>query len=241
MGFGILLIGYFIAFSSMLTTSYFFGDAIGGVVILFALLKLSGYSSKYRPAVISAIVFTSLAIAGGISVFWGIADGLVPMIIKAAKTLSVLALHIYLFRAIARMASDADDIRLASKAKKGVAVISLYYLFASIYAVSSYYFRDETFDRYMTLIFYTYGIICVIMGSLIIHSAFARLFVVGEVRESPKESRIPLIRNVRNRFYESKVKADEENYRLMKEARDEALSSHSQKKYNKKKSRKKKK
>lgn len=235
MGFGILLIGYFIAFTSMLTTSYYFGDVIGGLIMLYALSKLSRYSSRFKSAAASAVVFTALSLAGGISFLLGSSDGVVPTFLRVVKTVSVLALHIYIFSAISHMAADADDMKLSLKARRNVIVISAYYAFATVNIIVSNFMNDELMNWYMTVILCIYGIICVVLGSLVIHSAFARLFVVGEEREEPKETKLPFIGTLRRKFYESKLKADEENYIMMKEAREGATHTQSNKKKKSKK------
>ena len=61
MGFGILLFGYFTAFAFELINTYFFADIIGGLVMLYALGKLSEYNGKFKAAAYGDMVFCAVA------------------------------------------------------------------------------------------------------------------------------------------------------------------------------------
>ena len=66
MGFGLLILGYFLTFAFTISQAYFFADVIGALVMLYAFTKLSEYNRYFRGAAAAGMVFTLLALTSGV-------------------------------------------------------------------------------------------------------------------------------------------------------------------------------
>ena len=223
MGFGILLIGYFLAFITSLAGSYFFVDIIGGAMMAYALKKLSAYSDKFAKTVPSAVIFTIISLTAAILSMLKIGTTALA-VLNPARAATSLMLHVYMFNAISDMASGADDMRLAGKAKRDLAIVTVYYfLFIGISLLRPV--LDKTMNQYFTVFMYFYGVVTLVLNLLLIHSAYARLYIEGtEERYAEtaqfKKSRFEFINKIHEKYAASQKKAYEENYQLMKQSRE---------------------
>ena len=88
MGFGLLILGYFLTFAFTISQAYFFADVIGALVLLYAFTKLSEYNLHFRSAAVAGIVFTLLALAGGlmISMHMLTSEGIPDILLDIAKS-----------------------------------------------------------------------------------------------------------------------------------------------------------
>lgn len=223
MGFGILLIGYFLAFITSLAGSYFFVDIIGAAMMVYALKKLSAYSDKFARTVPSAVIFTFISLFAAILSTLKVGD-IVLAVLNPARAATSLMLHIFMFSAITDMAAGADDPRLAGKAKRNVTIITVYYALYIVITVLKPVF-DLTLQQYCTVFMYFYGVIAIVLNLLLIHSAYARLYIEGTQERYAetaqfKKSRFEFINKIHERYAASQKKAYEENYQLMKQTRD---------------------
>lgn len=223
MGFGILLIGYFLAFATALAKYYFFADIVGGVMIGYALTKLSRYSEKFKKCLPWAMLFFALCCIAATLTLFNTPDS----ILTAVSTIrfgSILVLHVYMFKALEDMARGADDMKLAHKAKRNLVVISVYYSLYIIYMILSFFIEYETIGM-MLVFLYFYGLVAIIMNLILIHSAYCRLYIEGTSEQfSPypvfKRSKIGWIRKIQDKYYNSQKKAFDENYSLMRKSKE---------------------
>lgn len=224
MGFGLLLIGYFLAFITSLRGSYLlFADVIGSAIIVYSLSKLSAYSDKFKRSVPSSIIFTLISFVGAVASILK-AGEIVLQIISTARAAASLMLLVYVLSAIEDMAKGAEDLRLAGKARRNLSVVCVYYFMFVMVSMLEPLF-DERLTGYFTVIIYLFGIIVHVMNMLHIHSAYARLYIEGtEERYAEtaqfKKSRFKFINTIHEKYAASQKKANEENYELMKQTRD---------------------
>lgn len=240
MGFGLLLIGYFLSFAIALSGSSYFIDIAGGFLMTYALLKLSEYSLKFKSSVPYSLAFTVVTFVTSVMSFFelGYTVWLVANTLRAAL---ILMFHIYTFSALEDMARGADDEKLAYKAKRNLIVVIVYFVVFAIVTLLEPFFNVE-FKAYSEAMLYIYRVVWLIMNLLLLHSAYARLYIEGTEEafaQLPKlkESRFEFVNKIRRRYYESQKKALEENYKLMKEAKDYASANRD--KYEAKKKKKK--
>ena len=120
MGFGLLFVGYALAFAftisgtsagtSGVTQSavpYFFSDVVGGLIMTYALSKLSAYDKKFRYPFAIALVFSALSAFSAVGRF--VLHSIPDTVLKVAEALvaaSIIALHITLFFAIISIAQN---------------------------------------------------------------------------------------------------------------------------------------
>lgn len=218
MGFGILLIGYFIAFGMSLSSAYFFADVIGLAVMSYGAWRLSVVDKAFfRGSVMSAIgAAVSLAAAiGGIS---GV-SGFVPVFLSALRIAVILLIHVTVLVPLRDMAGRAEDGRLAGRADRNLKIMVVYYALFAIKTVISPVLDNVLFG-YFSLMIYLFGIVTVVMNLLLLHSAYARLYIEGgePKGEAEKKSRIPILNRIRSGFNASQKKAFDENYKMMRES-----------------------
>ena len=70
MGFGILLIGYFVTFAFSVSSYYFFADIIGILIMLYAFSKLSRYNRYFVDAMVPALGFLVLCAVNAASMMF---------------------------------------------------------------------------------------------------------------------------------------------------------------------------
>ncbi len=232
MGFGILLIGYFLAFATSLAGVYFYADIIGGILMVYALNKLSSYSSKFKAAAYTAVAFTAISMVAAVLTTLKI-GGTAILVVNTIRAASILIFHIYTFNALEVMAKGADDPKLASKAKRDLVFVSGYYILYIVITLTAG-IMDDTLKAYFSVMMYMYGILCVILNLILLHSAYCRLYIEGTQQRYAefaeyKPSKIKFIDNIRRKYYDSQKKAYEENYKLISETRDAAREAYKNK------------
>ncbi len=236
MGFGILLVGYFLSFAIALAGNSYFLDIIGGFIMTYAFSKLSSYNDKFRRCVTVSVAFTASLI---VMAFLGLinVEGIVMTVASFVRTILVLLVHLVMFTALEDMAKGADDVKLARKAKRNISIIVTYFIAFCIVTLTSR-FMDEQMQRYFDVMLYFYRLFWLIMNLLLIHSAYAKLYIEGTESEYAytaefKETNIKWLDNIRKKYYDSQKKAFEENEKLMRESREEALKNYVKKQKNK--------
>lgn len=223
MGFGLLLIGYFLAFVPSLSNVYFFADVIGAPMMVYALIKLSAYSDKFKQTLPSSFIYTGITFIAAITSIFK-PGTLVSSIIDTVLAASVLMLHIYVFSAIADMAKGAEDDKLAGRAKRDLVIVCVYY-FLYIATLLFAPAMDGILKGYFNTIFYFYRMLWIILNLILIHSAYCRLYIEGtEERYAEtaqyKETRFKLINKLQQGYIEAQKKANAENYKMMKDTKD---------------------
>lgn len=133
MGFGILLIGYALAFAFALSPYYFFADIFGGLVMAYAFFKLSAFQRKFRYAGITSIIYAVFSCINMLERL-SIVD-FPPIIGKLTEALvagCVITVHIFMFISISALAEEVGLPKLNMKARRNLIVLILYYLFYSL-------------------------------------------------------------------------------------------------------------
>ena len=244
MGFGLLLIGYFLSFAMSLSGKSHYLDIVGGFLMTYALLKLADHSSKFKMSVpySMAFVFASVGTAA-VSLFWG--DPLALTVVSAIRGATILLFHIYVLLALEDMANGADDYKLARRSRRNRNIVVGYFVAYVLVEFGKIIF-DEVMLAYSAAFIYLYSVLWLIMNLILFHSAYARLYIEGtqeKYAELPiyKESKFKFVNKIRRRAYESQKKAYEEDMKMMREAREYAAANREKYEAKKKKKHKKKK
>lgn len=233
MGFGILLIGYFLSFATALAKVYFFADIIGGLIMTYALYKLSSYGNEFKNSVYSSMAFTVMSLFCAVTALIGNSGSLFFTAISTVRTGTILLLHIYMLSALMKMAQGAEDEKLVKKARWNMGIVTVYYVFYILFSLLSEFiaaFGNSSLNYFLNLLMYFYGAACIILNLLVLHSAYARLYIQGTedpnaVMPEFKESRNKLINSIRLKFYNSQKKAFEENSELVRKTRQSEKAS----------------
>lgn len=212
MGFGILLFGYFTAFAFELINTYFFADIIGGLVMLYALGKLSEFNGKFKAAAYGDMIFCAVAAIRAVMMTFGIMpeNGLPFRLLTVFYTVIVIIFHFLLNTAIVGVAKAAEDEKILGKARFNRVFVTVSYGFM-IVSTSVSGTLDQEKLRYISGSVLLLVAVSVVLMSYLLYSSFVSFMVVGGEPEEPRESKIPLVNKLRRRSYEKKKKIHEEN------------------------------
>ena len=212
MGFGILLFGYFTAFAFELINTYFFADIIGGLVMLYALGKLSEYNGKFKAAAYGDMVFCAVAAFRAVMTTFRIIpeNGLTFRLLTVFYTVTVIIFHFLLNTAVVAMAVDAEDEKILGRARFNRVFVTVSYGFMIVSTVISDRLPQDRL-RYVSGSVLLIVAVSVLLMSVLLYSSFVTFMVVGGETQEPAESKIPLVNKLRRRSYEKKKKIHEEN------------------------------
>lgn len=225
MGFGILLIGYFLAFAMELSGNSYYLDIVGGAVMTYALLKLAEHSTAFKHAASYSVIFTAASVASAAaSLIFG--DSVTFTVFSAIRAATILLFHIYVLLALEDMAHTAEDMTLARRSRRNMSIVIAYFAFYVIFEFIRAFGTAEL-TAYLGAAMYFYRVLWLIMNLLLLHSAYARLYIEGTQEayaEAPvvKPSRFKIVNKLRQRAAESQKRAHEADMKLMREAKEYA-------------------
>lgn len=180
MGFGYLLIGYFIAFAFSLANVYFFFDIIGGAVMLVGLSKLSLYGKNFYRAMLLDIAYILLCLARTALTVLGVirGEGVLFYVFGIAIALVSLLLQFFILAAIYYIAEKVELDEEMKKARRNIKCILLYYLLyvAAVFLVPYLGMLGNFVSRAVTL----FGFVVLFFNLALIHSCYCRICLKGQ-------------------------------------------------------------
>jgi len=219
MGFGLLILGYFLAFAFNLSPAYFFADVIGALIMLCAFAKLSEYNLYFRQAIAACIAFTLAALANGILISFHLpaVEGSAGLVLNVLKAVSALCMHWFLFRGIRGIADGAGAACLAQKAIRNLVMVCTYYVMYFLALLAEPVLPEAA--AYASMLVYLYFLVCLVFNVILFHTCFGTLYPEeGDPMEN-RRSRIPFL----NKLYDSADRLEEEKNRYRRESMEMAL------------------
>ncbi len=242
MGFGLLILGYFLTFAFTISQAYFFADVIGALVMLYAFTKLSEYNRYFRGAAAAGMVFTLLALTSGVllSMHMLTSEGIIDILLDAAKSVSALVMHVFMLLGTRGIAEGADCGKLADRAMRNLVMVITYYVlyFGTLIAAP---FLPAVVS-YISFLVYIYFLVCLVLNLLLLHTCFGMLYPAeGDPMEN-RRSRVPLFNKMSDAFDKLEDKKNAFRKESMEMAMEEAekRAAEKAKKYGQKKKKKKK-
>jgi len=242
MGFGLLILGYFLTFAFTISQAYFFADVIGALVMLYAFTKLSEYNRYFRGAAAAGMLFTLLALTSGVllSMHMLTSEGMLDILLDAAKSLSALGMHVFMLLGTRGIAEGADCGKLADRAMRNLVMVITYYVlyFGTLIAAP---FLPAVVS-YISFLVYIYFLVCLVLNLLLLHTCFGMLYPAeGDPMEN-RRYRVPLFNKVSDAFDRLEDKKNAFRKESMELAMEEAekRAAEKAKKYGQKKKKKKK-
>lgn len=222
MGFGLLLIGYFITFAFSLSQVYFFADIIGVLVMMYAFLKLSEYNLYYKRAIISGIVFLAVCALNASAMLSGWYDtaSTLGIVIGEIKLASECFMHVYIFLGARGISLGAGDDRLVRKTERQLGMSLVYYLAAAAILICDRLLGDAR--GYVNVVLTAYKIIWLILNLAAIYTCFGKLYPADEDQTVPKRSRFAFINKMNEKFDSFEKKSNEFRRESMQMANEEA-------------------
>ncbi len=198
MGFGYLLIGYFMAFAFSLANVYFFFDIIGGAVMLVGLSKLASHGTNFYRAMWADMSYLLLCLARAVLLMLKVieADGWIVTALGVGIAAASLVLQFFILAGIYFIARKVDLIKEEEHAKRNILYILLYYVGYIVSVLILPYLG--TIANLISLALTVFGIVVIILNLILIHSCYCRICLKGQEHGERTPSRFAIV----NRFNE---------------------------------------
>ena len=207
MGFGILFIGYFIAFLMSLHKYGFLCRIIGYYLIFLSLQKLSEYKTTLSRAVIPLLVMTLCGVydAGAMiseSVFATPFPEVFSYAVDVLEIVSSYVFHVLLLKGIICLGEDTEQPKVCSFARWNLVAVTSYCILNAILMVMQAFapFGDpfaQSFASVLARITLLAGILYPIVMLVLIHSCYAQICAPEDLDMEPKPSRFAFINKSR--------------------------------------------
>ena len=217
MGFGVMLIGYFITYVMALNTYGVFFRLIGYMVICRAALRLLEYDKKFvYPFYISVLLTALSALESANFVYRLVAltpNATVELLANTVgyiDAVAVLVFHTTLLLAIRSIARDTGVSKIAVSAVRNLIVILLYF---GLYAVS---FLPLPVNMAMPL--FLVNLLWILLDVALLYSCYYRICDENDNDMIRKPSRFTWVNNMRSKLDAKQEKAarEMEEYRAQK-------------------------
>ena len=206
MGFGLLLIGYALAFAFTISASslgaggtsvsavpYFFSDVVGGLLMTYAFSKLSAYEKRFRFALVSSAAFSILCVISAVNRFViQSSNYLFLRIIESLTAVSIIALHFTLFFAIISISRSVGLMKVSIKARRNLIVMILYFTIYSLTLLLRHNLENTYpgFVKYLYLFLTVFQFVWLFINLILIGSCLKWIGEEGEDLVNSNPSRL---------------------------------------------------
>lgn len=200
MGFGLLFIGYFIAFLMSMHAYGWATQIIGFYIILRALMKLSEYKHSVTRCLIPLTVMTLCQVFSAVHSF-GFFDAMTGNLFTALRHLQienfintvsltfVMIFHFLLLHSIKELAMDVEDTAISRLATRNNYIVGTYFLLDMIVIL----LPDSNFTKVLFLITVLASIIYPIFILHLLYRCYAGICAPEDKDMEPKPSRFAFI------------------------------------------------
>ncbi|MBQ8185558.1 MAG: hypothetical protein IJ037_01655 [Clostridia bacterium] len=234
MGFGILLIGYFVTFAFSISSYYFFADIFGLFIILYAFSKLSKFNRYFIDAMLPALVFLVLCGTGAAAMMFDLypMDGTADLVVDILKIAAACVMHVFVFLGTRGISLGASSDKLVKKTERNFVATMIYYTANLAIVLLSFFVDFET--QYVSTVVYLYWIVCIVLNLALFYHCFGILIPADEDEDAVKRSKFEFINKINDKFDELDIKSNEYRKQSMQMAMDEAMKRAEEKKKNEK-------
>ena len=234
MGFGILLIGYFVTFAFSISSYYFFADIFGILIMLYAFSKLSKFNRYFVGAMVPALVYLVLCAVNAAAMMFRIypMDGTADFVVDLLKTVTACVLHVLIFLGTRGISLGAYSKKLADKTQRSLVATMIYYAASLGIVLISLFAEFQT--QYVSTVVYLYWIVCIVLNIALFYHCFGILIPADEDEDAVKRSKFELINRINDKFDSFDIKSNEYRKQSMQMAMDEAMKRAEDKKKNQK-------
>lgn len=234
MGFGILLIGYFVTFAFSISSYYFFADIIGILIMLYGFSKLSRYNRYFVDAMVPALGLLVLCAVSAASMMFKLypMDGTADLVVDILKTTAACATHVFVFLGTRGISLGAESVKLVEKTQRNFVATMIYYAANLGIVLASFFVTFET--QYVSTVVYLYWIVCIVLNMALFYHCFGILIPADEDEDEVKRSKFEFINKINDKFDSLDIKSNEYRRQSMEMAMEEAKKRAEQKKKNEK-------
>lgn len=198
MGFGYLLIGYFVAFAFSLANVYFFFDIIGGAVMLIGLSKLAPHGTNFGRAMWLDIGYLLLCTVRVVLLMLGIVEpeSVMVTVFGVAIAVITLLLQFFILAGIYYIAGLAELEKEQNRARRNILwVLGYHFLYIAAYFLTPYL---GLIANFVSLAVTLFGFAVLFMNLFLIHSCYCLICLKGQEDGARPPSRFAWV----NRFNE---------------------------------------
>ncbi len=217
MGFGYLLIGYFMAFAFSLANVYFFFDILGGLILFVGLSKLAPHGKNfYRGMWVDLLYIVLCLVRVSLSLFRIVdAESWIHTALAVLVAVVTLLLQFFILAGIYYIAERAGAEKEQSSARRCILYILLYYfLYIALYVLAPVL---GTIANFISLGIMVFGFVVLFMHLALIYSCYCRICLEGQESGERPVSRYAFV----NRFHEKWDAIFDGAYLRKKEAKPE--------------------
>ena len=207
MGFGVLFIGYFIAFLMSLHTYGFVCRILGYYLIFLSLQKLSEYKKILLHAVAPLLVMTICGVydAGAMlseSIFASPFPQPLSFAVDVLEIVAGYIFHLFLLKGITKLGEDTELPRICSFARWNLVSVTAYgFLNAILLVIQLFALAGETvinsFASTLTRVTLLAGILYPVIMLFLIHSCYVQICAPEDIEMQPKPSRFAFVNKSR--------------------------------------------
>ena len=222
MGFGILFVGYILAFFMMLVTYGYFFELLGVLLMLYAFTKLSDYNANFKLAFIATLplLLLSLATTGlNVSGFFGYDFSksiFTTVVIPYCRIAFNLVFHGALFYAVGDIARETECNGIKASAYRNAVVYAMYFvlqLIVYIPAVSA----NETLFTSLGMCGNVLWLCWVALDAVMLFSCYMKICDESDEEMKAKPSKIGFVNKLRDDFDSKEKRAREADVRYRRE------------------------
>jgi hypothetical protein len=234
MGFGILLIGYFVTFAFSISNYYFFADIFGILIMLYAFSKLSRFNRYFVDAMVPALLFLILCGINAAAMMFDLypMQGTADFAVDILKTAAACAMHVFVFLGTRGISLGASSDKLVKKTERNFGATMIYYAVNLAIVLVSLAVEFET--QYVSTVVYLYWIACIVLNIALFYHCFGILIPADEDEDAVKRSKFEFINKINDKFDALDIKSNEYRKQSMQMAMDEAMKRAEAKKKNEK-------
>lgn len=216
MGFGLLFIGYFIAFLMSFHRFGWIFRIVGFYIIFLALGKLSEYKRSMKKCLMPLLLMTLCEVYTGIFSMGNLIDPdisspvVITSLVGAAFEAMRLIFHIFLFLAIRQLSSDVGDRSIEALAQSSIFIAVLYTVCNTVITILKSGF--EITNRYLIIFISLFSILFPLLVLYVLFRCYAGICAPEDADMKPKPSRFAFI----NKSRELSEKKDREMQDLIK-------------------------
>ena len=221
MGFGTLFFGYFVTFAFSFSRVYYFADIIGAVIVIWAFSKLAEYNRYFNGAMVSVLVFLVLCTVNASNLIfkWYPSDGALDLLVDLGKLISACVMHVFFFLGTGGICEGAEAEPLVKKTRRDFVATMIYYGASLLTVALSGVLGDKL--NVVSASILLYWALCLVLNLALIYQCFG-ILMPEEGDGEKKQSKIPFLRFLDNKFDELDDKKNEYRRESMQMAWDEA-------------------
>ncbi len=238
MGYGLLFIGYAVAFLMSFNSFGFIFRAVGSLLALCGLKKLCQFETKYNFCYLAAWAMCFAAVAEGAVFIAGDYTAL-PENLQAYVSMAfyffAIPFHLVFYRATCALSKEVGLKGIMTKSARNAILFAILLLLAlSTFVAHSF---GWTFINYLFGVTLIGLLLLVFLNLLLIYSCYKNICEEGDEENAAKPSRIPFM----NKLFEASEKRQQEIYEKTKAYAEERIKRDNEKKLEKRKKKGKKK